>query len=251
MIQTDLAIEINITRHCNNRCAGCNHASPFVVPYYMSPEVLRRDLALLKPLLHVGPLMLQGGEPLLHPDIIALLQIIADAEVSQYCGVLTNGRLLPRMPEVFWQTLGDRHMQLRISVYPNLPADVVPLAQEKARYYGFSLQPTAIPTFNPIFRLNDGSSYGHCPWKRCLTVHEGYFYLCPLSAFFPSQFMRLPVTTDGIPLEGLSEPVLREFLNRLEPLESCHICTGTSAPEVIPWHQANTREEWLRSATAK
>lgn len=102
MILTD-RIEINITRHCNNRCCACNHGSPLAEPYYMTAEVLAKDLSMLRPMLHTKLLCLQGGEPLLHKGITDLMDVIASCGVAGQYAILTNGRMLQHMPEGFYK----------------------------------------------------------------------------------------------------------------------------------------------------
>ena len=248
MIWTDYGLEINATRHCTNACVACNHASTrFTEHYCMEPAVLARDLEKIKGLLHVKLFMVQGGEPLLHPQVTELLRLIASSGMAQQYGVLTNGKLLPQMKVEFWKMLGETHSELRMSCYPDLSPDIVPFALKKAEEYGFSVRPQQIDSFAPIFKKNNGNTYFGCPWNRCLTIHEGFFYLCPLTTFFPKQFMGLPETIDGIPLEGLTEEKLHTFLNRDTPLEACKICTGARG-ERIPWHQNKTEPEWRLEA---
>lgn len=248
MIQTDFGLEINATRSCTNACVACNHASTrFTESYYMEPETLARDLDKIKGLLRVKLFMVQGGEPLLHPKVTDLLRLIAESGMAAQYGVLTNGKLLPRMKDDFWKMLGQTHSELRLSCYPDLSPDIVPFAQAKAAEHGFSVRAQTINTFKPLFRRNDGSTYYGCPWNRCLTIHEGYFYLCPLTAFFPKQFMQLPETIDGLPLDGMTEEILQAFLHRQTPLETCKICAGARG-EDIPWYQPKTKEEWMATA---
>lgn len=250
MIETQYDLEVNATRHCTNRCASCNHASAFVAKYFMEPEVLKRDLDKIKDMLRVKLFFVQGGEPLLHPKVLDLLRLITASGMSTQCGILTNGKLLPSMGEEFWETLGELKSQLRISVYPDLNPDVVPMAQERADRHGFTPWPRTVNAFTPAFQANDGSNYHGCIWNRCLTLHEGHFYLCPQSAFYPKQFMNLPETIDGLCLSNVTEDSLRLFLNRSEPLDSCRICSGARGEE-IPWHNSKNEEEWERASGLK
>lgn len=244
MIETDLGLEINATRSCTNACVACNHASTrFTEAYYMEPETLARDLLKIKDLLRVKLMFVQGGEPLLHPKITDLLRLISDSGMAKQYGVLTNGKLLPRMKEDFWKLLAERKMELRMSCYPDLPPEIVPFALAKGEEYGFFVRPQTINSFKPLFLKNNGNTYYGCPWNRCLTIHEGYFYLCPLTAFFPKQFMNLPEHIDGLPLEGLSDEILGAFLKRDTPLETCKICAGAKG-ESIAWHQNKSESEW-------
>jgi len=247
MIDTDLGMEINVVRHCNFHCLQCNHASAFADAYVMKPEVLQRDLDVMKNHIRTKLLFCQGGEPLLSPHIVKMLGMCYDSGIAKQCGILTNGKLLPRMNDDFWEMLATRKMELRMSVYPDLDPSIVPFVQDKAQQWGFFVRPQPINSFKPLFLKNDGSTYHGCPWNRCLTIHEGYFYLCPLTAFFPKQFMGLPETVDGIAIEGMTDERLQAFLNRDIPLETCKICAGGRG-EDIPWSQAKSKSEWLKTA---
>ncbi len=250
MIKTDYGCEINAVRHCTNACASCNHASTlFTEKYFMDPSVLKRDLDGMKGLLRTKLLFVQGGEPLLHPKVVELMGLCYDSGIASQCGILTNGKLLKRMGDDFWEMLATRKMELRMSCYPDLDPSIVPFVQDKAQQWGFFVRPQQIGAFAKVFQPNDGhgNNYYGCPWNRCLTIHEGFFYLCPLTAFFPKQFMGLPETIDGIAIDGLSEPALQQFFDKDVPLEACKICTGTHAPS-IPWHQNKNKEEWMVEA---
>ncbi len=248
MIDVDLGCEINAVRHCTNACVVCNHASTrYTEKYFMEPSVLKRDLDVMKNHLRTRILFVQGGEPLLHPKIVELMNLVCDSGIARQCGVLTNGKLLPKMKDDFWETLAKRGMELRMSCYPDLDPAIVPFAEEKSKHYGFFVRPQQITEFKPLFLKNDGSTYFGCPWNRCLTIHEGYFYLCPLTVFFPKQFMGLPETIDGIAIEGMTDERLQIALGRKEPLETCKICAGAKG-ESIPWKQNNSKAEWEQEA---
>lgn len=248
VIETDLGLEVNATRHCTNICTNCNHGSTaFTEKYFMEPSVLARDLAIMKDRLRVKLFMVQGGEPLLHPKVVELMELIVRSGIGSCCGVLTNGKLLPKMKDEFWEKLGEHKMELRMSCYPDLSPDIVPFALAKAEQYGFFVRPQQINSFKPLFLKNDGSTYYGCPWNRCLTIHQGWFYLCPLTCFFPKQFMGLPENIDGIPIEGMTDEKLQEFLDRKIPLETCKICAGGRGQD-IPWNQNNSKAEWEREA---
>jgi hypothetical protein len=256
MIETDYGCEINAVRHCTNACVVCNHASTkYTEKYFMSLDVLKRDLDVMKNHLRTKLLFVQGGEPLLHPDIVQMMSLCYDSGIAKQCGVLTNGKLLPRMKDDFWEMLASRGMELRISVYPDLPPDIVPWIHAVAQKFGFFVRPTEIGGFKPVFRsVPDGRTYFGCPWNRCLTIHEGFFYLCPLSTFWPEQFMKrsekwkdISPTVDGLEIEGMTDTRLGEFIGRRYPLESCKICSGATG-DSIPWHQNHSKDEWEAEA---
>jgi len=248
MIETDYGCEINAVRHCTNACVVCNHASTVHTErYFMDPSVLKRDLDVMKNHLRTKLLFVQGGEPLLHPKVTELIGLCHESGIAKQCGVLTNGKLLPRMTDDFWEMLSAHGMELRMSCYPDLDPSIVPFVQEKAQKWGFFVRPQPINSFKPLFLKNDGRTYHGCPWNRCLTIHEGWFYLCPLTAFFPKQFMGLREHIDGIPIEGITDESLNTFLTRKTPLETCKICAGARGPD-IQWKQNKSKEEWETEA---
>lgn len=238
MIDTDYILEVNATRHCTNGCDHCHHVSTkFTKTHNLKPGDLAQDLAWLADKLRVRTILIQGGEPLLHPKVEHLLRLAWQSGIARQCGVLTNGKLLPVMPSVFWHALAICKAELRISVYPDLDEKIVAFAIKQARAYGFTVAAHTIDSFKAVFQKGDGSSYHGCGWNRCLTVHEGRLYLCPVSAFVEPK-------EEGLKLEGLTEPLLAEFLQRRESLKTCTVCAGTHAPDV-PWSQSKTAEEWI------
>jgi hypothetical protein len=240
-------LEVNIVRHCNLRCACCSHAAPFARHEHMTPGVLARDLAALKPFLHVDKVVVLGGEALLHTGLCDMLDVVRGSGVGDELVVTTNGTLLHRMPEAFWMKIE----RLRVSIYPLLDRKMVELAQEKSKRYGFALDANEFNEFYKLFKAapDDGAeSFNAYPWRReCWTVHEGCFFLCPCSAFFPPSVMGLPFGTDGLPLDGLTKTGLERFIGSRHPLKTCRICHCFS--ERVPWHEAGSREEWMKGAT--
>lgn len=241
-------MEFNIVMHCNNRCVACSHGSPFSKQWYMEPEQIRRDLALLKPFIFPDYIVLIGGEPLLHPRIVEIMNIVKDAGMSNFHSVSTNGRLLPDMPDEFWKNAQD----VMISAYPNLSDEIVEFAHAKGRQFGCRVRCRRYSGPHAFFlqfdNVPDGSSFHGCPWKNdCYTVHNGRFFLCPQSALFPEKFMNLPSETDGLELEGLNEQKFMNFIKRKEPLKTCSICRAYT--KQTQWEQANNFEEWKQKST--
>lgn len=240
-------LDINVVTHCNSRCTSCSHASPFTKAYYMSPETMARDLESIKPFLSFHRIQLVGGEPTLHPNISELLGVARRSGVGSSTSIITNGRLLPKMGDDFWNALEI----LQLSVYGNLDRSVIDLARKKATEHKFTFCFAEFTQFYLQFKSSpdDGESFNSCPWKTtCYTLHEGKFYLCPQSAFFPSLFQELPFGIDGLPLEGLTEEKLSEFMSRDKPFNACKICLGSLA-HIIPWSESKTKEEWIKGST--
>lgn len=211
----------------------------------MPLATLERDLADLVPIIHARRFTLLGGEPLLHPDICGMLDVVRASGISDEVNVTTNGRLLPRMPEDFWK----RVQHLFLSVYPNLPESVVELARDHCKKYGVKLEMARWTEFFLQFKPkpDDGmESFKMCQWKSCFTVHDGHFYLCAQSAFFTDRFMSLPQNVDGLALPGLTEQALRDYMNRTTPFVACSICSAQATK--VKWFQPKDEQEWMTTS---
>lgn len=235
-------LDLNITEHCNMSCVSCSHASPVAKRWDMTLETIERDLTALRPFLHCHQLNVVGGEPTLHKQIVEIMRLLKQIKIANGTVVITNGTLLPRMPEEFWKELE----YLSISVYPTLKSECIDLALEKQKQYQFGIGQRVFTDFHRQFRAEpgDGSNFTSCHWKSdCYTVHEGYFFLCPQSAFFPKRFMGMDAGVDGLSLGSLTEEKLAAFINRTEPLNACRICMANEM-KAAPWREA-PRKEWL------
>lgn len=232
-------IDINVVLHCVNRCVGCSHASPYSTPWFMPLETIRDDLECLKKVARPQTINIVGGEPLLHQEIVGILNTIHSIGASTDTCLITNGKLLSQMPETFWSSL----KQLVVSQYPDLDRAYLDLAESKALHYGFGYGVREFHEFFAQFESNDGSNFHDCPWRKdCYTVHCGKLYLCPQSAFFPSRFMGLAESPDGISIHGASEGEIADFIARTTPLSTCTICGAYKRK--IPWRQAHSEEDW-------
>lgn len=239
-------LDLNITTVCNFRCASCSHGSPFSLPYWMKLETAGADLLKLSKVAHFEMLCLVGGEPTLHPEIVEFLKIAGNSPIADDIVVVTNGSKLDTMPDSFWNNIDV----LRLSIYPKLPASVLEFAQAKCLKHDVTLLAWHYPEFFKQLKTNldDGvESFKNCSWRSdCYTVHEGHFYLCPQSAFFPERLMRQK-STAGLPLDGITEETLQAFLDRTEPFEACKICCAGDKV-LAPWKES-TKKDWAKDST--
>jgi MoaA/NifB/PqqE/SkfB family radical SAM enzyme len=88
--------DISVTNVCNAACDFCGFARDKTLAgpaRYLDAEAFARAV----PIMHrrgIRYLTLQGGEPLVHPDIVRLVSLTTTAGIS--CAVITNGWFLPR-----------------------------------------------------------------------------------------------------------------------------------------------------------
>lgn len=245
------SLEVHIVDHCNLRCAACCSLSPHLPRWHMAPEILERDLRLARHAIAPTWLKLVGGEPLLHPDLVKCLQIAKAAQVAPILSVTTNGFLLPKQPEAFWQCIDA----LTISLYPvpALPEETIALTEVKAVEHGVRLNWKRQNEFVQMDRASrcDDEQENQSIWdecwlrRRCHMIRDGVFYACTRPAHMQT-LLNQDFTGDGVMLhEGpaLATEVLN-YLHRPEPLQACRLCLGGNAPG-SPHRQLNKGERPL------
>lgn len=239
------SLEIHITEHCNLKCRDCCNMSPYNSKKLMTLEEVQQVCCFVKENFRPNIFKICGGEPTLHPQIDEILKIIKQSDVSDILKVITNGLLLFKMSDTFWQLID----QLTVSNYISAPIRPALLEKikQKAKQFDVMLNIKHVEEFNEIFveeAIEDkGRSqliYDDC-WMRhvCLIIRDGYFHKCTRSSYMDKnlQLVGKPTSvgdstftfSDGI---ALSDPAFQEkalqYLNSKTPLHSCRHCLGVS-----------------------
>jgi len=136
-ILTD-GLEVVIATHCNLRCRACAYLSPVMPVATVPPAQIQRDLSAMARCFHASEVRVLGGEPLLHPELVPVLQVIRASGVSDTIRVITNGLLLPRMPAGFWSLIDE----VSVSMYPGrqLDGDAAAAVARTAEKHGVRLR---------------------------------------------------------------------------------------------------------------
>lgn len=240
-------LEVNVAHHCNLSCEQCNHLSPYLPRYFISPDNLYRDLLLLSKYCRPELISLLGGEPLLHPNFLEIVNIVRKSGISKRIRVVTNGLLLHRMSEQFWQGVDE----VCVSLYPSHPMKVKDLSkfQESAKRNKSSLHLRYQDYFYESFAESSHANnelvnriYSTCKIPNevsCHTLFEGYYYKCPQAVFIP--FMKkdrfdMNNFCDGVKIRDSNSFLeeLRGYLSMVQPLEACRYCLGSVGKRFIP-----------------
>lgn len=249
------ALEVNAAEHCNLSCRSCSHLSPLLPRRFVEPATLRHDLSRLARAYSPDAVRLVGGEPLLHPQLLELIAAVRASGITGHVALTTNGTLLWRMPETFWQAIDS----FAVSVYPGraMTAEQVSHCSRLAQRHGVNLSFTYVERFREQFatrgsgdaalvrRIYETCELAHL-W-RCHTVADGFFYKCSPAQFLPRVLGTVPgeAARDGLHIED--GPAFRDallaYLQASEPLDSCRTCLGSSG-RLIP-HQQVDRRDWL------
>jgi GTP 3',8-cyclase len=254
-IEPPYGCEIDVVDHCNRRCLDCNHGSPAMKRRFADPESVFRTFSVLAKAYRPAMVKVLGGEPLLHPDLAEVLRAIRRSGISEHLLLVTNGLLLPHMPDRAWDLLDE----VALSIYPDshLGDGLLRASLEKGARHGVKVSAYAFDRFNRFFALRSyrdpaltGRVYRSCRLAHewgCHSIRDGHFFKCP-QAHRIAAMAGLPDErgyADGVEIRdspGFVED-LRRYLLAPEPLDSCRSCLGTSG-KARP-HVMARPGEWL------
>lgn len=114
------SFQVHLTDMCNLNCKGCGHFSNIAKePRSLELGKYRDDLQQLRSMFWgVERIYLLGGEPLLYQNISEVIKqtrrIFPDSEIH----ITTNGLLLPKMEDNFFDVVNMTKSHIEISMYP-------------------------------------------------------------------------------------------------------------------------------------
>lgn len=253
-------LETDVTQACQLSCVACNHSVPLWRevkggPWAAKPAQVEKDLNHLATILHADRWGALGGEPLLHRQVIEILEIARASKVADKTEVWTNGLLLPRQPTAFWRAFDI----LVLSVYPGKHDDDslgwiarrcedegVELVVKDERYHpNFKTMLEEVPTG----RAATIAKFRGCFFRHFSRVANfGFFYTCCCAPHLPMLVQNREFGSDGIRIENLEEAELRAYLTREEPLGACTICAGRDTAKNLVWHEQKDAAKWLKES---
>lgn len=253
--RNELRFDVHLTDHCNLNCKGCLHFSPLSGEKYLDIHTFERDCKKISELTNgrISDMCLLGGEPLLHPGIESFLPAARCYFPSGRIYLLTNGLLLPNMPDTFFRACRDHHIEISVSYYPvNIDIDKIkdlaarwhiPLEIKDEYREGTSTwlhQPLDIAG-----RQDAVKSHTTCAMANfCIQLIDGKIYQCETAAYvhyFNRYFGKNITAGDGDFINIYDVTDIKEilrFLCRATPF--CRYCK-TKDIAYIPW--ANSKKE--------
>jgi organic radical activating enzyme len=261
-------LETNVTAACQNRCIACNHFVPMQVPLFKSSmiatEQMERDLRIFSKFVHVDAYGMLGGEPTLHPNLPALIQIARDSGIANIIELWTNGQTLLRLDDSnFWRAI--RNQKIVMTVYPGKLTDQdIERIQYKCNNLEVELRindERRFPNFTQLLEPSDTdpattqTKYNACWFKTFSRVLDnGYFYRCCTSPYIPKLLQGRPEGSDGLKVDDqLTEEKIVEFLNQPTAMQSCTICAGRNTPSArpVPWKEITNPNAWLNASSGR
>lgn len=254
---------IHIAEHCNLNCMGCNHYSPLAKPSFCDLPALKHSLSILrdrKVLNMFEGIDLIGGEPLLNPDIVEVFKIVrgdTPPQVALNIRLITNGLLLPKMSDSFWEACKEYDIIVGVTIYPiALDYDAIfALCKEKGVRYERFGDRTADNSFSsyPLItqpedcgkrKLRD--NYYKC-FMQCMQLVDNRVYGCPQCAY--SKYLNETFGTDFrvqkgdyLEIDNISKLKIIKF--KFSPRPFCKYCKFPISS--VDWKQSGHKaEEWI------
>jgi MoaA/NifB/PqqE/SkfB family radical SAM enzyme len=254
-----LRFEVPICEHCNLNCKGCGAFSPLVKEHCIDTAEYERDCARLSLLCGgiVEYVDLLGGEPLLHPEILKIIEITR-RYFNGAINIITNGIKLPSMTEEFWLSCKKNDVSIVISGYP------IRLDHEKIKQmagdYGVNLEIRGfgrkLTIWNKFPLDLDGSqnpvnNFLSCfPSNFCLHLEHGKIATCGqpfVIRHFNTYFNRNIAVSEEDFIDIYKASSLDEILLFLSrPIPFCKYCGIKKIKRGIKWDISKKEiSEWV------
>lgn len=245
-----LGFRFHVSEHCNLNCKGCNNFSPLAEPEFVDVVELKRDLARLSEIFghKCEYIYLSGGEPLLHPEIKAIMKIARENFPDSDISVFTNGILLSQQDDSFWKACHDSRVNIIASAYPiNINVEAV---RETAVKFGVSFKwawgedesqhdKFAVEPINLKGNSRIKHNFALCVRaNNCITLRKGRLYTCtfaPHVRHFNRYFGQNVAITEADSVNIYDDNVTADMiLQRMaEPIPACRYCNLDA--KIIQW----------------
>ena len=256
---------VDILDHCNLKCKGCDHFACIADPYFVPFESVKSDIERIGKVFKGDYIMqfgVMGGEPLLHPDLVNILNVIRDNFPNARISVYTNGLLLKNQKEDFWEGLRKNNVGIMHTRYP-ISLDFDGIA-EKARnenvtydYYQFNGEKEL---FKKVINLKGSGdpveSFAKCHISNYGNfLMEGKIYGCPFSCLsnriFNAKFNQHLRMTERDYIDIYKEDDMENYFKfAAKPKFYCRYCDGVRYG--IPWSRTKGEmEEWVEEVRIK
>jgi MoaA/NifB/PqqE/SkfB family radical SAM enzyme len=248
--------DVHLTDHCNLNCKGCVHFSNICKQWFVDPEKFADDMRVMSQRVNVAQIFLLGGEPLLHPQIDALVRTARRFFPKTRICVVTNGLLLMKMKDSFWRTLAEENIVLICEAYPiELPMDEI---REAAASFGVTLEWTS--QGGRFYKLPidlEGTQSAEDSFRRCSGItncplyRDGRLYPCAYPPYVDAFTERFGLDgpcasdADSISVRDNDGAAIVEFMKR--PIPFCRHCDFNHFVE-YEWDRSKREiDEWTVS----
>ncbi|MBQ2883882.1 MAG: 4Fe-4S cluster-binding domain-containing protein [Alphaproteobacteria bacterium] len=118
-----LVFVVDLAEHCNLNCQNCDHFSPLADEKYADIGVFENDMQRMAELFcdemySISEIYLEGGEPLLNKNAVEFIKIVGKKLPKTQICIFTNGLLIPKQEQYFWDICREYHVRMVVTKYP-------------------------------------------------------------------------------------------------------------------------------------
>lgn len=272
-----LFFQVDIAAHCNLNCEFCSHFAPVADEEFLDIEEYTRDCKRLAELFNGEALVIEllGGEPLLNKEITKFMQVTRECFPRLAVGdkdnpkrgliITTNGLLLPKMDEHFWECVRKYRVGIQITKYPiDFDYDAaIKLCNEKGAinsYINEEKDSSGKVKERTMYRcpldlsgkqsiINSFLNCGNA--NTCITLEHGKIYTCSAAAHAHVLKKHFNLDIELSPDDGIDIYKARDswqimkFLT--QPIPFCRYCNMFGIERNHPYGQSKrTLDEWAQ-----
>lgn len=175
--------EVPITDCCNLNCKGCLFAcNPQNQGEHISYKQLEKDAEKMRALFYDVPwIRILGGEPLMHPDICEILSMYRKLFLESEIDLCTNGLLIPRMSNTFFECLVKNRITVHVSGYKPTYSILEKIDKTLAQYQlNYTvLKREEFVKYYTTDQINDADyNFCNCIASGCRELYKGKLLRC-------------------------------------------------------------------------
>ena len=179
-------VEVHLYDGCNLNCKGCSHFASLChnEPIPDTFELLADVQRIAKLFERIEHIRLLGGEPLLNPDLIQLLNGVRKVLPHSRVSLVSNGLLLEKWGADLADALKRLNITLYVTCYPtNL--DVGTRGAALMRNMGAHVIVSPMTDYFRLFLYPENSSvhgFESCEIRHCVLLRNGRIWRCSIEA---------------------------------------------------------------------
>lgn len=228
-------LEIAIIESCNLNCKGCSHFSPLARAEDLeSAEEYWRDMKRLHELFpKIHKIRILGGEPLLHPEWIRIIQITRSIYPYTDIRVVSNGLKIPHLREEEFAAMREQNVAFDISLYKptmHIKAKIETVLEKQQIRYIFTPYVDRFRKWLDMTGSQDcARAYETCVvGNRCKYLYKGKLSGCPapnVAQLFDRTFhTELSIADDMINIHETKLTADEIYQKITSPLSVCKYC---------------------------
>jgi len=241
-------LEIHVAHACNLTCESCSHYSNQGHKGLLSVADAEQWMALWAHRINPKTFSMLGGEPSLHPQLPAFVELARRNWPDAHLRLVTNGFFLHRHPDLPAVLKGVSNAAIYWSIHHDSPeyrerlAPIFDLLQGWVLEHGIRVETyRSYKTWTRRY-LGEGAamqpfadgqprqSWEHCPAKTCPQIYEGKIWKCAPLAYLGMQDAKYGLSDAWKPYlayqpldASCSDEQLTEFFEREEE-PTCGMC---------------------------